>query len=100
VNGWASSNRRTELPPNWHKLRAVILRRDGHRCTHHDNGRRCEAKATDVDHIGDRHNHQPDNLTSLCHPHHATKTLREAAAGRAARSNRRPEQRHPGLRKP
>jgi len=103
MSGWATSNRRNELPPGWHKLRAVILRRDGHRCTHtDDNGRRCQARATDVDHIAGRHNHHPTNLTALCGPHHARKSSAEGNAARAelARLRLRPAEPHPGLRRP
>lgn len=98
--GWTNSPRRAELPPNWRKIRTVILKRDGHRCTHIQDGQRCEAKATDVDHVNGRHNHAPSNLTSLCSPHHLAKTAAESVAARAtARAARlRPAERHPGLR--
>lgn len=82
---FATSTRRTTLPPDWPTIRLPILERDGYRCTHIDaNGNRCTAPATDVHHIGDRNDHSDTNLASLCAPHHATETGRE---GNAARVN-------------
>ena len=48
-----SSGRTTPLPRNWPAIRRAILERDGHRCTatRGDTGARCDAPATDVDHI-------------------------------------------------
>lgn len=82
----------------WKKLRLTILERDGHRCTHPG----CRAPATEVDHILEHHRggtDHPTNLTSLCRPHHATKTAADANTARwAKQSTRRPPERHPGLR--
>lgn len=98
---WASSNRRSELPPDWHKIRARILRRDGHRCTWIENGHSCGAPATDVDHVADPLDHSEANLRSLCDPHHKRKTQAEAQAARArlVALRRRPVDAHPGLRR-
>lgn len=57
------------------------------------------ATATDVDHVGDRHDHSLANLQSLCGDHHKTKTAREgheAMAKRRAQA-RHPAEPHPGL---
>jgi 5-methylcytosine-specific restriction protein A len=65
----------------WRKIRARILRRDGHRCTFALNdGTRCGATATEVDHIielADGGTDHPSNLRAACHPHHAAKTTAE-----------------------
>lgn len=98
---WEGSNRRAQLPPNWYtEIRPAILQRDGHRCTERlRDGSRCTEPGTDVDHIGDPHNHQHDNLRLLCGWHHNKKS---SAQGNAARLRppplRRPPEAHPGLR--
>lgn len=93
---WAGSQRRTELPPDWPAIRARILDRDAHRCRGID-GRPCGQPATDVDHIGDRHDHSPSNLQALCRDCHGRKSAREGNAARWAVRERRPVERHPGL---
>lgn len=92
------SRRRSELPPNWPAIRTFVLERDGHRCR--IQGPRCTGHATEVDHVGDRHNHQPRNLRAACHPCHAGRTAEqghEAMRLIRATGHRKPE-RHPGLR--
>ncbi|QEQ94034.1 HNH endonuclease [Streptomyces phage Saftant] len=101
--GWQGSDRRLRLPPDWPKIRARILRRDGHRCTHRDDyGTRCSELATDVDHIKPGDDHSESNLRSLCSWHHGKKS--GAEGGTAARKNWRRQDRkfrrtedHPGL---
>jgi 5-methylcytosine-specific restriction protein A len=96
--GWADSNRRAELPPNWAtEIRPAILARDNHRCQHLDHGHRCGRPASDVDHIRRGTDHSPENLQALCADHHAAKTSREGNAARWAGPRRRPTERHPGL---
>ncbi|WP_068922186.1 HNH endonuclease [Planobispora rosea] len=98
---WAGSNRRAELPANWYtELRPAVLKRDGYRCTETlRDETRCAETGTDVDHIGDPHDHRLENLRLLCSWHH---NKRSAQQGNAARpkppSLRRPTERHPGLR--
>lgn len=90
---WSTSNRRAELPPHWRRLVRLILKRDP-TCT------ACWASpSAEVDHVGDRHDHRPENLQGLCTPCHRAKTQRQAAAGRAARGLRRtrPAEAHPGV---
>jgi 5-methylcytosine-specific restriction endonuclease McrA len=103
VSGWQNSDRRDRLPPDWFKIRARVLRRDDHTCTHRDDyGIRCVDLATDVDHINPGDDHSPENLRSLCAWHHQKKS--SAEGGRAAQANRRRQDRkfrrtedHPGL---
>lgn len=85
---WSGSGRRRELPPDWRARRQQVLNRDGHRCTHIDHGVRCPAAATEVHHLGDKHDHRLEMLASLCAPHHRAETQAEAAAAR--RANRGP----------
>lgn len=92
---WEGSNRRAELPPDWPAIRKRILDRDSYRCRWIQDGKRCTERATDVDHRGDKHNHDDDNLRALCAPHHRRRTGQQAAAARP--SIRRPAERHPGL---
>lgn len=92
--GWAGSNRRAELPADWYtRIRPAILERDGHRC------QKCGAAATDVDHIGDKHDHRPDNLQALCDWCHRQKTARQGrhSPNRIEVTQRRPPEEHPGL---
>lgn len=97
---WANSQRRHQLPGDWRSRRARVLRRDKHTCV------TCGNKATDVDHIADRHDHTLPNLQALCAQCHKTKTQREAQAARAANApfrnppidkRLRPTKPHPGL---
>lgn len=78
------SGRADPLPRMWPAIRANVLRRDGFRCQQirEDTGEKCGAKATDVDHMGDRNDHRHSNLQSLCSYHHDQKTA--AQGGRAA----------------
>jgi 5-methylcytosine-specific restriction enzyme A len=103
VSGWAGSTRRQTLPPDWAALRRQILERDGYRCTWELlPGIRCNAPATDVDHI-DGHRNDPDNLRSLCMPHHRSRSSSQggmasgAQAKRRAQLRYRPAEQHPGL---
>ncbi|MFF1756142.1 HNH endonuclease [Streptomyces sp. NPDC058266] len=95
--GWAGSDRRTELPPDWPQRRADVLDRDGHRCRWRTNGIACGKHATDVDHIKPGNDHRPENLQALCTDHHAIKSSREGNAARWAVRRQRPAERHPGL---
>lgn len=83
VKPWANSQRRERIGKSGWQQQADarrILKRDHHRCAV------CGGPATEVDHIiplaewpdGD----VDSNKQSLCHPHHAAKTKREAARGR------------------
>ncbi|MER5671146.1 hypothetical protein [Pseudonocardia alni] len=74
-----------------------MLDRDGHQCTW-KTGRDtwCGAEAREVDHIGDRDDHRPENLRALCTPHHRERTSRQANEIREQRRYR-PAERHPGF---
>lgn len=87
---WAGSTRRATLPPGWPIIRARILDRDGHRCTWVEDGQRCVAVATEVDHVNDREDHGDGNLRSLCEPHHAQRTAAQANEARWHRGGRPP----------
>ena len=91
---WKGSNRKAELPPDWDIRRTRVFRRDGYRCTAPTAYGRCPQVATDCDHVGDKLNHELENLTSLCDAHHKAKTAQqgvEARAGRKAARKRPPE---------
>jgi hypothetical protein len=98
---WKGSNRRSELPPNWYtEIRPAVMERDAYRCTATlRDDTRCPEPGTDVDHIGDPHDHSLGNLRLLCSWHH---NKRSSAQGNAARLRppplRRPSEAHPGLR--
>lgn len=106
MRGWGclmpygpQSARSVPLPKGWGVIRKRILKRDGFVCTWLDNGVRCCAPATDVDHIGDPDDHRDEVLRSLCSPHHRTRS--SAQGGRAAQAKRIPRKRrqeaHPGF---
>lgn len=92
--GWAGSSRRNELPNDWYtRIRPMILERDGHRC------QACGRPATDVDHIGDKHDHRPANLQALCGWCHKRKTSEQGnrSPNRQRIAETRPREQHPGL---
>ena len=99
-SGWANSNRKHELPADWHRTRRRILNRDKTctcpGCPLHP--ALCHAASTDVDHIGDRHNHDDTNLRGLCSPCHDQRSSQQGlqARGHGPLRQRPPEQ-HPGL---
>jgi len=103
---WDSSNRSSRLPGNWDSIRQTVRKRDGYQCTWVDivEGKRvrCPRPADDVDHIKPGDDHSPQNLRSLCHPHHATKTSWEGHRANAAQRSKvhkkfRRTETHPGL---
>ena len=104
-SNWATSDRLSELPPDWHKLRAETLEYDGYQCVWP--GRwaayrgvpQCGSPATDVDHVGDPFDHSAANRQSLCRGHHTIKTQKESAAARRRQlaKLRHPVPKHPGL---
>jgi 5-methylcytosine-specific restriction endonuclease McrA len=97
------------FPP---RTRKAILARDGHQCTHVDHtGTRCpRTSPLEADHIvgqtearrlgwTDAEVHHASNGRTLCGEHHAEITRRQARAGMARKSRRRPQRgKHPGLR--
>lgn len=95
---WADRPTGRDLPPNWRKIQARILRRDP-TCSLRLPG--CTVVSTEVDHIVDRDDHSDGNLQGVCHECHMRKTQAEAAAGRAAARARKPKRRaaepHPGI---
>ena len=98
-SAWSGSTRKARLPADWDRLRAVVLRRCGHRCEWIENGFRCLAAATDVDHILRGDLHELSNLQGLCSRHHLAKTSSEANAVQAERRKllRLPEEKQPGV---
>ena len=74
---WAGSKRRDELPRNWAKIRKQVKTRDKWRCVICGGRDRLE-----VDHLGDPHDHRPDNLQTLCHDCHQRKTQGQARRAR------------------
>lgn len=85
-------------PQGWKALRAAVLARDDHTCTWVEDGQRCRSEGTDADHIGDADDHRPENLRTLCGPHHRKRTALQAVAARGpAPSRTRPRPAHPGL---
>jgi len=98
---WEGSDRRQRLPDNWDELRVETLRRAGGRCQWIEDGRRCTAPATDVDHKRPGDDHSPRNLQALCGPHHQRKSSREGAIALARKRRQihqkfRRTERHPG----
>lgn len=98
-SGNSATNRKDELPDDWAQVRREILDRDGGRCVENlPSGTRCSNLATDVDHVGSKWDNSPANLRSLCGPHHAKKTAKDAAQEAArlrATPPRRKQQKHP-----
>lgn len=101
--GWANSDRRHRLPPDWGKRRKRVLKRDRYKCQARNSyGAMCGDLATDVDHIVPNDDHDDENLRSLCEWHHRRKSSSEGAAAshesRAAIKQKfRRTETHPGL---
>jgi len=100
---WEGSTRKATLPINWEKLRSTVFQRDGYRCTYvRSDGRRCTTTdRLECDHVVDRLNHDPSNLTTLCSWHHLRKSSSQGGKAKAAAPKRslarRAPERHPGL---
>lgn len=107
-----TSWRTAPRPKGWKsQIIPEIKRRDGGRCTWIvglENGgswtmwadvRRCPNRGTDVDHMGEPHDHRIEMLRLLCEPHHDTDSSRRANAAKRlkAQQSRRTPPRHPGL---
>lgn len=97
TTGWQNSDRHQELPPGWARIRRRIFRRDGYRCMWMEDGGQCTAVATEVDHIGDPLDHAPENLRSLCTPHHRKHTAAQSLLARNLHLRHRPRTQHPGM---
>lgn len=93
--------RSARLPRDWKAVRRRVLVRDGFACQWAENGLKCGAYASHVDHIeyGTSGPVPDDRLQSLCEPHHNTKTASEGGRATAARYRKRNRNRreHPGL---
>ena len=94
--GWQNSNRRNELPREWHKLRAKVKKRDGDTCV------LCGRAGTDVDHIVPGDDHSLMNLRLLCSDCHLKKSAEEGGAAyrakrRAIENKLRRTEQHPGI---
>ena len=97
---WSNeSERRALLPSNWGAIVKAVKERDGGRCRYRlPSGARCPRPGTDVDHVGDRENHDLKNLRLLCEHHHKKVTAGQAWQGKYARRRKfkRSEEEHPG----
>lgn len=92
---WYTSDRRSQLPPDWPRRRQRILRRDPMCVLCHD------WQSTDVDHIVPGADHSDENLRGVCRDCHARKSSHEGgtAAGkeraRLRALRKRPPEKHP-----
>lgn len=76
---WQGSTRRAELPPDWtSRIVPFVLARDDI-CTI------CNlALSKEVHHVGDKHDHRPENLAGVCVNCHKAATAAQAAHARRA----------------
>lgn len=74
------SRRLSPLPKGWYKTKQLVFARDGYQCVWiREDGNRCyNTTELECDHIGDRDNHELDNLRTLCKGHHLMVTGRQA----------------------
>lgn len=96
--GWETSNRASRLPSNWQALRLRVLRRDRYSCQVKDqHGIKCNAVASEVDHVEAGDDHSMRNLRAICRTHHGQKTSAEGHAAWNAKRipRRRPQETHP-----
>jgi 5-methylcytosine-specific restriction protein A len=89
---WSSSDRRSRLPHDWPKRRAITLKNDPTCQLRYDC---CTIVSTDVDHRIAGDDHRLSNLQGVCHPCHERKTIAERPT---PPSRKRPQDPHPGLR--
>lgn len=101
MSAWQGSDRRATLPSDWAQRVKAVWKRDGGRCRWIlPSGARCPRRGAEVDHRHGRFRHEIDDLWLLCKHHHDQKTAREAWAGkRRKKTEMRPEEAHPGLRR-
>ena len=79
MSHWANSQRRNQLPANWHKIRNQIRNRANNQCeTTMADGTRCPNQGTDCHHTGHPNNHNPDALQWVCRGHHNIATTQQA----------------------
>ena len=88
---WAGSDRRASLPSDWQAIRRAVLDRDpacqlAYAGTWHTSrgATTCAGTSVEVDHIGDRNDHQLANLRGVCSPCHGRRTAQQSAAGQLA----------------
>lgn len=107
---WSDDGSRVSpLPPNWGRIGRTgtivdqVFIRDGGRCKFRlPSGARCPRtypdSRMDVDHKGDRDNHDLSNLRLLCEHHHKQVTQAQAWQGKWGRRKKfkRREEEHPG----
>lgn len=74
---WGTSDRKERLPGNWLALREEVFRTKGRRCYIVEDGYRCTAEATEVDHRTAGDDHSIENLEPICSPHHRRKSSSE-----------------------
>lgn len=96
--GWAGSDRRSQLPADWDRIRARVWARDNGTCQWPVDSDVCGWAGRDVDHRDDPEDHTDPNLWVLCGWHHDRKTAAEGNAARPRYSRSRPAEPHPGLR--
>ena len=92
---WADSQRVVRLPPEWHRLRAIVFRTYGDTC--HLCGK---PGADSIDHVIAGDDHSLNNLRPAHrYPCHARKSAQEGVEARAVRRAQlhHPEEPHPGL---
>lgn len=91
------SRRRAELPADWAVIRRDVLARDHYTCQLGLAG--CTTRATECDHVGNRHNHSRANLRAACTACHGKRTAEQGQdAMRLQRAKlQHPVERHPGL---
>lgn len=87
---WESSDRKKRLPRDWHRVRAIVLKRDRNTCV------KCGKPANQVDHINAGDDHSISNLQALCPDCHKAKSSEEGVKARQAKYGKRPPEKHPG----
>lgn len=96
---WNTSQRRTQLPPNWEDLRRQAKTRAHGICEHHTNGQRCTNPGTELHHTGDNTDHRLETLEWICRDCHKAETQQQARAAQTAKyttARKRPPETHPG----
>ena len=74
---WETSDRKSRLPGDWIRRRQEVFKIHGRQCYVVEDGHRCTAESTEVDHVSAGDDHSMENLRPICHRHHKGKSSSE-----------------------
>lgn len=96
---WYTSDRRTRLPEEWARVRAMVRDRAHNHCQAEIHSVLCNGIGTDCDHIVPGDDNRLENLQWLNTHCHRMKTAKETAERNRRRKQQRkhPKEKNPGM---